>query len=154
MFTIVANRVVLTCIQRPPAESAQVIGHLAWVIVGQIAAQQGRDVLMFQAICLRWGEVFEVLAHHEIQGIVEGAFGRGRVVVFDEDRLAELLELNETPVRGRAFGGFEGLGLFLSDADEDDAVADGMLVAQPAGDLVFTLAFLEPGFGLQEQAGH
>lgn len=65
------------------------------------------------------------------------------IVVFDEHRLPGVLELDETPVRERAFGSFEGLGLFLSDADEDDAIADGMLAAHPCGDFVFALAFLE-----------
>jgi hypothetical protein len=63
--------------------------------------------------------------------------------VFDEDRLAGVLELNETPVRGWAFGGFEGLGLFLSDADKDDAIAHRVLATHPSGDFVFALAFLE-----------
>ncbi len=55
-----------------------------------------------------------------------GAFPEAVVQGFEGDAL--VLEL--------AFGGFKGLGLFLSDADKDNAIADGVLAAHAAGDLV------------------
>ena len=63
--------------------------------------------------------------------------------MFDEDRLAGVVEAQLAGAGGEVFGGFEAVSFFLSDADKDRRIANGTSAAHLLSDRVFALAFLE-----------